>query len=992
MPATETTAIDSVTLPRRAPAAPKAAFPLLVVLAPLAGAAVLVAVTRSPLMIVFAALSPLIAVASAVDARIAARRRRRAHEREHDAATARFLHDVAIAHDRERSLLTSEHPGAHAVMTRPEHRARRWAAPPEHFAPVRLGAGPVPSTLIVSGAADTDDDRALLAAARVVVGAPVLLDPSGGIGIVASPIVGRALARGLVAQLADAHPPGMLAIDAPEGAAYEWLDDYPHAARAGEDGLQLRLLDAHGDAIDRADAGGTASSAGAAVEPAATNGVPHGRRAQTALVALAPDVDGLPTGCRAVLEVDASGSVTLLTAPTGSGALQAELITARSAARFGEELDAAARTRGVGGGRCLPQTVALAQLIDPPDEAGPRTTSALPAAIGATVDGRLVLDLVASGPHAIVTGTTGSGKSELLISWVLAMASLSGPERVNFLLVDFKGGTAFARLAGLPHTVGVVTDLAHGEAGRALKSLRAELRRREAALADLGIADVRDCAEAPPRLVIVVDEAAAMLSAFPELAGLFSDLAARGRALGVHLVLGTQRATGVFSDALLANCALRLSLRLTSASDSTAVLGTDAAARLPFSAPGRLVVARDGEIVTAQAATSCDGDVAAVAARYPSASVVRSPWLPALPARVPLGAFGAVQPGSIVLGVLDDPDRQLQEGIVYRPQAAHLLVLGVRGSGKTGVLSCIAAQWDGDLLRVPADIEGAWDVLEHAQSRLHLGGGRTCLVLLDDLDALLARFADEHREEVLERVRTLLVDGPRADIAVVCTATALPSGLRSVATHFGERLILRQPDRQEHVLVGAPPELYEPSAPPGRGVWHGKLAHVASVDVDDTVDARHQEVRSCPSSAPSAGIDAVEPLVLAPGLTTIVVARAPAAAARRLRASASAPVVVDVADAIDDTYASPSGGTATSELTVRSGSAPIAVVGDPDAWQSRWQLLSRLRRESPIAFDGCTLAQVRAILHSRVLPPATLPGHALLCEPDGSFRRVALPA
>ncbi|HWD62661.1 MAG TPA: hypothetical protein VG369_09190, partial [Humibacter sp.] len=326
-----------------------------------------------------------------------------------------------------------------------------------------------------------------------------------------------------------------------------------------------------------------------------------------------------------------------------------------------------------------------------------------------------------------------------------------------------------------------------------------------------------------------------------------------------------------------------------------------------------------------------------------------------------------------------------QEGIVYRPQTSHLLVLGVRGSGKTGVLTCIAAQWRSGALWLPADIEGAWDALELADSMLHSGSGEPLLLLIDDLDALLARFGDEHRDEVLDRVRSLLVDGPRAGIAVVCSAAVLPSGLRSVAGHFGERLVLRQADRQEHVLAGAAAELYDQAAPPGRGVWRGLLAQV--VLVDGYAVSRREYIGERPRAS------AVERLAFPAGTTTIVVSRAPGVAASRLQASAQGLRVLELADVREDPFAAPADASASpTAITVRAQSEPTAIVGDADAWQSRWQLLTRLRRDASIVFDGCTLAQVRAILHSRVLPPATLPGHALIYTPDGEFRRVTVPA
>src|SRR6185312_6153436 len=116
------------------------------------------------------------------------------------------------------------------------------------------------------------------------------------------------------------------------------------------------------------------------------------------------------------------------------------------------------------------------------------------------------------------------------VSWVVAMASAHPPERLTVLLVDFKGGAAFEPLARLPHTIGIVTDLDDERAARALASLRAELRHRERQLAAVEARDI-DGTGALPRLVIIVDEFAAMMADHPDLHTLFADIAARGRSL-----------------------------------------------------------------------------------------------------------------------------------------------------------------------------------------------------------------------------------------------------------------------------------------------------------------------------------------------------------------------------------------------------------------------------------------------------------------------------
>ena len=121
----------------------------------------------------------------------------------------------------------------------------------------------------------------------------------------------------------------------------------------------------------------------------------------------------------------------------------------------------------------------------------------LGAPVGLGADGVCTLDLVDQGPHALVAGTSGAGKSELLQSWVAALAARHPPERLTFLFIDYKGGAAAAPFADLPHNVGVVTNLDARMSLRALTSLRAELDRRMRVLADLG---ARTSPSSPPSI------------------------------------------------------------------------------------------------------------------------------------------------------------------------------------------------------------------------------------------------------------------------------------------------------------------------------------------------------------------------------------------------------------------------------------------------------------------------------------------------------------
>ncbi len=219
----------------------------------------------------------------------------------------------------------------------------------------------------------------------------------------------------------------------------------------------------------------------------------------------------------------------------------------------------------------------------------------LRSTIGVASGRNLALDLREHGPHALVGGTTGSGKSEFLQSWVISIAAEHSPSRVTFLFVDYKGGAAFADCIDLPHCVGLVTDLSPHLVQRALKSLKAELRFREHVLQkkrakDLLELEKRGDPEAPPSLILVVDEFAALVSEVPEFVDGVVDVAQRGRSLGFHLVLATQNPGQSIKDNLRANTNLRVALRMADPEHSSDVIGTPQAALFDPGLPGRGIV------------------------------------------------------------------------------------------------------------------------------------------------------------------------------------------------------------------------------------------------------------------------------------------------------------------------------------------------------------------------------------------------------------------
>ena len=382
-----------------------------------------------------------------------------------------------------------------------------------------------------------------------------------------------------------------------------------------------------------------------------------------------------------------------------------------------------------------------------PDVVADRWRSALPAPrpaapIGTGTTGPMALDLHTDGPHALVGGTTGSGKSELLRSWVAGLAASVDPDHLVFVLVDYKGGSAFDACASLPHVVGLVTDLDGHLGERALVSLDAELAHRERVFRDAGAPDLPAylAAGAPlgpvPRMVVVIDEFATLATELPDFLDALVGIAQRGRSLGVHLVLATQRPRGVVNANVRANTNLRIALRVQDAGDSSDVIDRPDAAELDRTTPGRAYVRRGhGDVALVQTAlsparaeavaalatvtdlafapvtrpatatvvadddapTDLDQLVAACRAAFDQGGFAppRHPWLPMLDDDVPLAdVLAAAEDGvdtsvAVPFALADDPAGQTRRPIAWRPADGHLAVFGMVGAGTTTTLQAV---------------------------------------------------------------------------------------------------------------------------------------------------------------------------------------------------------------------------------------------------------------------------------------------------------------
>ncbi|XNZ00873.1 type VII secretion protein EccCa [Micrococcus luteus] len=223
--------------------------------------------------------------------------------------------------------------------------------------------------------------------------------------------------------------------------------------------------------------------------------------------------------------------------------------------------------------------------------------------LGVDDDGApVLLDLKESaqlgmGPHGLCVGATGSGKSELLRTLVLALLVTHPPERLNMVLVDFKGGATFAPFEGVPHVSGIITNLSDETSliTRVHESLAGEIRRRQEVLQRAGnISNVTDYElhrreaaargedwEPLPHLLVIIDEFGELLTAQPDFIDLFLSIGRIGRSIGVHLLLSSQRIEGGKLRGLDTYLSYRLGLRTLSEAESRTVLDTPDAFHLP---------------------------------------------------------------------------------------------------------------------------------------------------------------------------------------------------------------------------------------------------------------------------------------------------------------------------------------------------------------------------------------------------------------------------
>ncbi|MCV2394553.1 FtsK/SpoIIIE domain-containing protein [Actinotalea sp. M2MS4P-6] len=603
-------------------------FPVVMLLAPVALGAGTFLIFHNPSFLLLMLLSPVMAVANWAGNRRSRRGQHVDAVRSWAERSARVTAAAYAALGEESSARRHDLPDpATVLLAATGPRVRLWErrrTDPDWLLG-RIGTADLPSEVRLIDPARLDHERDLRWTAPDVPVAVPLADV--GVTGIAGPAEERTrLAGWVVAQVAAEHSPAdvsVVLLGDGAGQGWHWLRWLPHVRRetgalasvgTDDETTQRRVA----ELLDLVERRRAAEREGrTAVAPAPVVVVLDGARRIRLLqglvtllrdgpgvgvlfVCLDEDERQLPEECRAVVTLGSTASVTVAGRDPVDG-IRPDLPDPAWFERLGRALAPLRDISTEDLGQTLPTASRLLEVLrmDPPSGAavvarwagGGRTTRAV---IGETGEGPFEVDLRGDGPHGLVAGTTGSGKSELLQTLIASLAVANRPDEMTFVLIDYKGGAAFKDCDRLPHTVGMVTDLDAHLTSRALESLRAELRRREHQLARLGAKDIEDyvamrgAADAPmPRLLIVIDEFAALVSELPDFVTGLVDVARRGRSLGVHLLLATQRPAGVVSAEIRSNTNLRIALRVTDKQDSQDVIEVPDAAEIPQGLPGR---------------------------------------------------------------------------------------------------------------------------------------------------------------------------------------------------------------------------------------------------------------------------------------------------------------------------------------------------------------------------------------------------------------------
>lgn len=432
--------------------------------------------------------------------------------------------------------------------------------------------------------------------------------------------------------------------------------------------------------------------------------------------------------------------------------------------------------------------------------------------IGAGADKVFTLDIAKQGPHALVAGTTGSGKSVALLVWCLALAARNPPTRVNFIFMDFKGGATFQGLADLPHCVGNVCDLDLSHATRALLALERELRRREQLIAAQGCSNLAELDDPPPALVIVIDEFHAIRSLLPDYLERLTRVTSLGRSLGMHLIACTQNPLGQVSAEMKANIRLHLCLRVNDVMQSRELLDSPVAQSISPSCPGGAYM-YDGEVLQSwRCATPTDAkrlirhiSTAGLFMSRTTTAALFTPPLPATLERMPSNL--AADNDNALIGTADHTARAVigieDDGVVWHPASidlsgGNIAIIGRRRCGKSELLDMLCAQ----SLSIGINVT-RWTMRadgtrfeQRFMARAPVKTPISELVVVDDADGLADPLSrDPYAERFLQALQS-------SDVTVVFAAASLRH--ISVPQDAPIRVVFPTGDRMHDLALGIP--------------------------------------------------------------------------------------------------------------------------------------------------------------------------------------------
>lgn len=428
------------------------------------------------------------------------------------------------------------------------------------------------------------------------------------------------------------------------------------------------------------------------------------------------------------------------------------------------------------------------------------------------------------GPHGLIAGMTGSGKSELLVSMILTIAVKYPPWYVAFFLIDYKGGGMAREMEKLPHVIGSISNLSGGDIGRAFLSIRSENERRERLFGECGVNNIlryqekyrdRIVSEPLPHIFIIVDEFAQLKMEEPDFMQDLIAMSRVGRSLGIHLILCTQKPSGSVDGQIISNSGFQIALKLQDPMDSKEVIKRPDAAYLNNPGRGILRCGNDERVETFQAAyslspvilpekkkvmaadcygrpketvyeetasgteTSLDYLMREIADSFSDCKIIpRTLWLPELPSELLLErvyeiAGKDMRPCSVVhgemsviVGLWDDPVNVRQGVLSLNLNEGNILICGMPYSGKSTLIETFLEAFLFSSREMPAigGTKGRYEII-----LLDWGGGKLSVfseLFKDAGDSHCRYFAEGNEEKAEEMLRTIL-DGCGEYVSIV---------------------------------------------------------------------------------------------------------------------------------------------------------------------------------------------------------------------------------